>query len=78
MTIEQAVLTKLQALPPEKQIEVLDFTEFLEHRGGRIPPRPESDKPTRQPVADVFGDVRGRVRYHADLLEPTTGEWPEV
>jgi Protein of unknown function (DUF2281) len=28
-TIEQSVLEKLRAMPPEKQQEVLDFVEFL-------------------------------------------------
>ena len=26
----------------------------------------------------TFADARGKVKYHADLLEPTTGEWSEV
>ncbi len=32
MSIEQAVLEKLRALPPEKQQEVLDFAAFLQQR----------------------------------------------
>lgn len=28
--------------------------------------------------ADLFADVRGRVVYHEDILEPTTDEWPET
>jgi prevent-host-death family protein len=32
---------------------------------------------TRTPAAEAFADVRGRVVYHADILEPTTSEWPE-
>lgn len=31
MGIEQTVLEKLRSLPPEKQQEVLDFVEFLQH-----------------------------------------------
>ena len=27
---------------------------------------------------EVLADVRGKVKYHADLLEPTTDEWNEV
>lgn len=27
---------------------------------------------------DAFADVRGRVKYHGDLTEPTTDEWTEV
>ena len=37
MTIEQAVVEKLRALPVEKQREVLDFVEFLQ--GKSAPPR---------------------------------------
>ena len=33
MNIEQAVMEKLKVLPSEKQQEVLDFVEFLEHKG---------------------------------------------
>ena len=33
---------------------------------------------TRTPSAETFADVRGRVVYHGDILEPTTGEWPET
>ena len=25
----------------------------------------------------VFGDLRGKVRYHGDLTEPESGEWQE-
>jgi prevent-host-death family protein len=32
----------------------------------------------RRPAAEVFGDVRGRVVYHEDILTPTTAEWPET
>ena len=31
----------------------------------------------RTPAAALFADVRGRVDYHGDVLEPTTEEWPE-
>lgn len=26
-------------------------------------------------VDEVFADVRGKIRYHGDVLEPTTDEW---
>jgi prevent-host-death family protein len=32
----------------------------------------------RRPAAEVFADVRGRVVYHEDVLEPTTPEWSET
>jgi prevent-host-death family protein len=31
----------------------------------------------RTPSVETFGDIRGRVSYHGDILEPTTSEWPE-
>ena len=30
MTVEESILEKLRALPVEKQLEVLDFAEFLQ------------------------------------------------
>lgn len=32
----------------------------------------------RRPASETFSDVRGRVVYHEDILEPTTQEWPET
>jgi hypothetical protein len=32
MNLEQAVLEKLRALPPDKQQEILDFAEFLQQK----------------------------------------------
>ena len=29
-------------------------------------------------VDAAFADVRGRIRYHGDLLAPTTDEWAET
>lgn len=37
--LEQTVLTKLRALPVDKQQEVLDFVEFLEQKTGAKKPR---------------------------------------
>ena len=32
----------------------------------------------RRPASEVFADVRRRVRYHEDVLAPTTDEWTET
>jgi hypothetical protein len=37
--IEQKIIEKLRALPPEKQQEVLDFAEFLQQKSGTRGPR---------------------------------------
>lgn len=39
MTVEQEVVEKLRDLPPDKQVEVLDFVEFLRQRNGGKRPR---------------------------------------
>jgi hypothetical protein len=39
MSLEQQVLEKLRVLPREKQQEVLDFVEFLQHKTGVKRPR---------------------------------------
>lgn len=32
----------------------------------------------KSPAREVFADVRGKVVYHADILAPTSDEWPET
>ncbi|MEM1033646.1 MAG: type II toxin-antitoxin system prevent-host-death family antitoxin [Myxococcota bacterium] len=32
----------------------------------------------RRTPEELFGDVRGRVKYFEDVLEPETGAWPET
>ena len=32
---------------------------------------------TRRTARELFGDLRGRVVYHADVVASTTDEWPE-
>ena len=27
---------------------------------------------------DVFGDYRGKIKYHEDILTDTSGEWGEI
>ena len=39
MSIEEAVVEKLRALPPQRQQEVLEFVESLEQRGAVKQPR---------------------------------------
>jgi Protein of unknown function (DUF2281) len=47
MSIEQTILEKLRQLPPDKQQEILDFTEFL-HQRSTLPSA--SQKPKWQMV----------------------------
>ena len=32
----------------------------------------------KRETAEVFGDMRGKIKYHEDILIPETDEWPEV
>jgi hypothetical protein len=50
MTIEQAVLQNLQALPLEKKQEVLDFVEFLRSKAA-------PNRPRRNPIGR-FGSLQ--------------------
>jgi mRNA-degrading endonuclease RelE of RelBE toxin-antitoxin system len=50
MTIEEQVIEKLRALPPERQKEVLDFVDSLNEKTGTKKPR-ESQQ---------FGNIRCR------------------
>lgn len=40
MTIEQAVIERLKQLPPDKQLEVLNFAEALRQKNGTAPKSP--------------------------------------
>jgi Protein of unknown function (DUF2281) len=53
MNLEQAVLDKLRALPPEKQQEVLDFAKFIQQKN--IPKR--SLKSVKGLCADLKVDL---------------------
>lgn len=50
MTIEQAVVEKLRALPPEQQEKVLEFVETLQ------PQSPTEKRPLRS-VAGLWSDL---------------------
>lgn len=50
MSIEQTVVEKLRALPPEKQQEVLDFVEFLQAKT----PRRELSNQDGKPVGSFL------------------------
>lgn len=32
----------------------------------------------KRDVSEVFADIRGKVKYHEDILTPETNEWNEV
>jgi hypothetical protein len=66
MTIEQAVVEKLRALPVEKQQEVLDFVEFLHCKG--VP------KPPRRSLKGLWADLRIDIT-EADIAEVRREMW---
>lgn len=43
MTLVDEVTEKIRQLPADKQREVLDFVEFLQHRGQALPPRQDPE-----------------------------------
>ena len=32
----------------------------------------------KRSVADVFQDVRGKIKYHGNVMEPETEEWGKI
>jgi antitoxin (DNA-binding transcriptional repressor) of toxin-antitoxin stability system len=32
----------------------------------------------KRSVADAFQDVRGKIKYHGDVLQPETENWDEI
>ncbi len=67
MTLAEEIRKQLDALPPEKQSEVLDFIEFLQQRSG-------SSQPTKKRSLKkhaAFGSWKNRkidaIRYQQDL-----------
>ena len=64
--IEQTVLEKLRALPPEKQQEVLDFVEFLEHKS--LPKQP------RRSLKGLWADL-GISITEEDIAEARREMW---
>jgi len=66
MTIEEAILEKIRALPPDEQHEVLDFAEFLEAR---------REKPiAREPLRGLWKDLGVSVSEE-DIAEARREMW---
>jgi hypothetical protein len=66
MTIEEAILEKVRLLPPEKQHEVLDFTEFLQARTATNDPR--------EPLRGLWKDL-GLSVTEKDISEARREMW---
>ncbi len=61
LSIEEKILEKLKALPPEKQQQVLDFVEFLLSRITQNPFKHPNGKPMSalEAAKDVVGSLEG-------------------
>jgi hypothetical protein len=66
MSIEEAILEKVRMLSPEKQHEVLDFTELLQARTPASGPR----EPLRGPWKDLGVSITDR-----DISEARREMW---
>jgi hypothetical protein len=66
MTIEEAILEKIRLLPPEKQHEVLDFTELLRAR--------TATKEPREPLRGLWKDLGVSVTEQ-DISEARREMW---
>ncbi len=64
--IEQKVVEKLRALPPEKQQEVLDFAEFLEQKN--------TPKRARRSLLGLWADLGVKITEE-DIAEARREMW---
>ncbi len=69
MSIEQVVLEKLRAMPPDKQQEVLDFVEFLQ----RGVPECTAARPRRSPKG-LWADLGVQITAE-DIAEVRREMW---
>ncbi len=67
MTIEEQVVEKLRALPPEKQKEVLDFVDFLKEKNG------DPKKPLRS-LRGLWADLNFHITEE-DIAEARREMW---
>jgi hypothetical protein len=70
--IEQQIVEKLRALPPEKQQEVLDFAEFLEQKN--------TPKRARRSLLGLWADLGVKITEEdiAEARREMWGNFPEV
>lgn len=73
MTLQDQIQKQISQLPPEKQVEVLDFIAFLLQRSS-IPPRSK-----RQPLKKhrAFGSWRKRKIDALQYQRSLRSEWDE-
>ncbi|MBA3922192.1 MAG: DUF2281 domain-containing protein [Nostocaceae cyanobacterium] len=68
--IEQIILKNLRQLPPEKQQEVLDFTEFLRQK---LAPQVSSSKPSLRQIAAM--SLAERHQHLAQFIPQTADDF---
>ncbi|MEZ0368866.1 MAG: hypothetical protein ACAI44_07245 [Candidatus Sericytochromatia bacterium] len=68
MLNDQQILADLHTLPPDKQVEVIDFIQFLKARTSQ--PSKETVAVFRQPPPEL----RASVVVKGDLLEPVADQ----
>jgi hypothetical protein len=66
MTIEQAIVEKVRTLPVERQLEVLDFAEFLRQK--------TAPKPPRRRLMGLFADLKIDITEE-DIAEARREMW---
>lgn len=65
---EHKLLQAIQALPPEKQAEVVDFVEFLIEKQKKVIPAAGAEH--KKLSGPQFGSARGLISMSEDFDEP--------
>ena len=67
MNVEQTVIEYLRKLPPDKQQEVLEFTQFLHEK--RVFPTPDTTLTLQHQSANWLAWVESHTSHHPPLPE---------
>jgi hypothetical protein len=72
MTLLELIQNQIQQLPPEKQVEVLDFATFLQERAQKPLPVASSDTERTQRLRNAFAAL-AEMKTFSNITDPV--EW---
>jgi hypothetical protein len=69
MTVAETIKQKAETLAPDKQLEVLDFVEFLERRNGAHRSQHSTTESVKQAIASAAGIWKDRTDLPEDSAQ---------
>lgn len=78
-------LTMITVSKGQLKAKMLEYFRRVEQTGeelivtnNRVPVLKVIPIKKKKKAAEVFADMRGKIKYHEDILAPETDEWAEV